>query len=117
MKNTLFEILQYFSLIAITVKENGITKIGFKFTEIFKVILVPLIVAVGSIFITLQVMQTRLDGYIIAGNEMKEKITKVCDTFISYQLITAERLTALETRQRERIEREAAAGMRKFYKD
>ena len=78
-------------------------------TEILRSVVVPVIIGVGSVLLTIQIMKKDIEFQATTLNRIEAKMNSVCQ---EVSALTRE-LAIVKTRQDERLERERAMGIRR----
>jgi hypothetical protein len=82
----------------------------FGFADIMRTIIIPaIIVGLGAIS-TISVIRNDVAHIVLAATKMEQKVDALCSKISTM----AEEMAVLKTRQDERLEREAASGIRSF---
>jgi hypothetical protein len=108
MQKTILEALSVLPFILITRNQDGSITFNLSMTEILRSVVVPLVIGIGGVLLTIQIMKKDIEFQAATLNRIETKMNSVCEEVSSL----ARELAVVKTKQDERIEREHAQGLR-----
>lgn len=109
MQKLIFETLTFLPFLIVNRSEDGAIKLNLSMTELLRSVIVPLIIGVGGVLLTIQVMKKDIEYQATTLARIENKMNAICTEVYA---ITTE-LAIVKTRQDERLERERATGLRR----
>ena len=109
MQKLMLETLSFLPFLLVQRNEDGTIALNLSMTEILRSVVVPVIIGVGSVLLTIQIMKKDIEFQATTLNRIETKMNSVCQ---EVSALTRE-LAIVKTRQDERLERERAMGIRR----
>ena len=109
MQKLIFETLSFLPFLIISRNEEGGISLNISMTEILRSVIVPVIIGVGSVLLTIQIMKKDIEFQATTLSRIELKMNSICE---EVSTLTRE-LAVVKTRQEERLERERAIGIRR----
>lgn len=109
MKDTFYTVLSVIPFVMMS-KHDGETRFSISVPELLRSVLVPFIIGGLGVFVTVQMMKKDIEFQASTLARIEVQVSTLCKDFSTLK----QEFAVVKTRQDERLEREAAQGIRKM---